>query len=388
MQKKILIAILTVCLTISLSGCFPTIENNYSTRKNGETDKINIENISGYTEHISETAFDNFSIDADVNVEVTNNFNVYTAVSSELDFELFQNLFVGDKKLVDSYSEDEHELINYYEDDSSAIKIKDLINQNQYDYISRENSERELEWIYMAGNDFNGPLDFERDIVLPKKELDFMSSDKACALVEEKMKTLGIETDNYNIYAVDYDYIVKRDSAMKGEFQGLEDDWEFVEYQRDDEFYIIVPEFHLPNEGLLTEMYYTQPEDTSDNSVYSGIVYGIVGKNGILKMEISGLFDITGEDTDIQEIVTPESAWVAVKESYKDVVFETPVMIDNVQLSYVPYLSNKKEGIFELKPTWIFSMVKTYEDGTKTHALKLVDAIAGNVVVLGDEDMF
>lgn len=386
-MKRIVYAItLSILLAITMSGCFPTEENNYSTNKITKAEKADIDSVIHNTKHINEKVYDNFFIDADVNINIQKNFNIYTAVSSELDFELMQNLILDDKKIAET-NEDENDLINIYEDGSTALKSRNLINQNLYEITKIEYYDKDLDWFYMGSNDFNGRIDYERDTIFNGKDLDFMSSDSACNLVKEKMEKLGITSESYQVYTVDYDYIAKKDAEHRESFSEFGEQKEYINYTKDDEFYIVVPQCYLPNGGLLREMYYTWIEDDISD-VNSGIVYAIVGKNGILKIECSGVFDITGEDTSHTEIVSLESALEKVKENYKDVVLKEPLTITNIELSYIPYVANQKKGTFQLKPTWVFDVIKEYEDGSKPRCVKLVDAITGELVILGNEDAF
>ncbi len=360
-------------------------ENNYSANKKVVEKKVkSIEELNGVNA-IKEKVNDNFSIDAEVRVNVSKDFSEYTAKSKDIDFDVWTKLFEGEKKIKECYDEDKKELINIYEDESFSTKIENLIGQYSYEFCSKECTDRELERFYIGSNDYNGRINYERDSIFKRKELGFMSSDKACDLVKNKLKEVGIETEHYNIYTVDYKYISEKSSEWGA--NGVKDDEENLEYTSNDEFYIIIPEIYLPNDGKVAELFYTWRDD-GFSEVDSSMVYAIVGKNGILRVECSGLFEVIDEDDSIDRIVDEYSAWETMKSYYKDVVLNETLLVNGMELSYVPYIINGEEGKVKLKPTWIFSIIKQYDDGTQTKCLRMVDATTGNMLLQANEEAF
>lgn len=386
MKKRFCSAMCVMLVAISLSGCFPTEDNNYTTKRMKKDDKVDISTVLQESKHITKKINDNFVVDADIKINIPENFDTYTAVSSECDMEFLQKLYIKNSKIKSKTSDSDEEIYNY-EDGSVISKIRNVVKQNLYDYCTGEYWNREYDWLYLGKNDFNGVIDYDREKTMPKKELDFMSSEDACKIVKEKMEKLGIKTDNYEIYSIDYNYIQKKVAEYEKTYSDEDENDSDFSYTKDDELYLIIPQIVLPNKGTLKHMCYAWAVDDF-SEIDSAIVYAVVGKKGIIRVFYSGMFNITGENSESDKITSVNNALNNVIESYDGIVIKEPLTLNEIELSYVPIVDNQDKGTFKLRPTWTFSIIKHRTDGTTGRCIKLIDAITGKLINQGNEDTF
>ena len=366
MKKKITAMLLTAVLLFSMCGCFPTLENNASTANIDDLDTITIEQLGDVQKHISEQPFENFTVDADVLIEVRNNFNTYTATSYQYDLEAMKNYFLKDKEIVNSSDEDHYKFLSAT--DGSFVSLTKLPSGlRMANYRTKEYSSREIEYLF---TDSSG-VRWDKHIKFATKELDFMSISEAVELADNAVKALGVEAGDFMVYSIDIAAI----NELSKEAKERNGDWyEMLNYTKNDEFYLIVPQILLPNGSTLGEADFILADEFL-TEIYSSLIYVTVGKNGILNVQSSGVYSVTQEQAGADKIVSFDYAYKKIKEEY-NVALRTNITVHKIVLTYVPFKVSGQEGVFELKPAWIFYMT----DGTLSLCERIVDATTGNVV--------
>lgn len=317
------------------------------------TDGITADSVLKTPEHIKENPFKNFIIDADVKIGIKDNFNIYSATAYDYDFDKWTEVFLKDKKIVESTVDtpDQGTGRDNTADDGSMVRTS-RGRVAGGGFSTKEMGNKQLAY-YVTDSGEVHPL---RDSLFPKRELDFMSSDEAVSIVKKAAEDLKLPIKAYNVYSIDYDYINKideRDLKLYGE------DQLFIEHTKDDEFYLIVMEAGLPNNGTIAEIYY----DTSANtymSVYGGKLHACVGKNGLLNFSVNGLFNVTGEEKN-EKIISFEKALNIIKDRYSGVKMTNEFRLFKIELSYLPIIEDDDlmNPVYKLTPAWIFRM---YED--------------------------
>lgn len=380
MGKRVIACILILSLLLSLCGCFPTKERNAG----GNDGKITLEQLASTQGHVQETPFKNFVIEADVKIVVKNSFEIYKGKDADFDINSLQNIFLKDKTITSTYSDDSLQSVET--DDGSSVAINHSIYGNSYDFNTQEDIQRKLFGIW---NDYQ--IKPNRDTFFPRKELDFMSSENAVSIVDNVIRQMNIPVLSYSVYSIDYGYLKKYDE----EFLRLYGDDEeyinrfYVEHTKDDEFYVIIPQVSMPNGSAMAEDSATVKIDELPIIIESGNIYGIVGKNGLLEFSCDGYYTCEA-DGKAESIISLDAAVSKLKEKYRKIEIMNNITVYDIKLSYFPYLNDKETKTFTLKPTWIFHLKEevpafkeTYSDTTKhfTYKTILYDAVTGEEVL-------
>lgn len=333
---------------------------------------ISVNDLSNFPKHIAETPFKKFNIDADVVIGIKDNFNIYTGTSHNYNIDALADYFFKDLKISDSC--DKPLFSNRVAENGSSVAVE-LGTMKSFLFNTQENIDKNLTY-YGRPNRIE-PM---RDKLFPKKELGFMNSAQAVNIVKEAVSNFNISVGEYNVYPIDYEYIKKIDEKSLKKLSELGiDDYNYKECTKDDEHYLIVIDVKLPNNGLLANVSY----DSNYIPIDSGRLFALVGKNGIFYFESQGMYDVTDEEEN-NNIIGFDEAFNTFKKIYDGVTFNNECNVYKIELSYVPYAKDFNNGIYTLKPTWIFYM---YEDmggeAQMRYFESLIDATTGKEVVTG-----
>lgn len=366
MKNRIILSLTALFLLSFLCSCFPTKENNASTTKSG---KITMEQLSSQITHIAETPFENFTVDADVHIDIKNNFNIFKANYRDYDIDQVAEVLLKDMKIVKKYS-DGAGFFSRKTEDGLLLTCSKETTTTAVSLIAQEYFDRELEW-YISDSSNN--VRYDRDKILPKSELDFMKSDDAVNLADDMMKKLDVPVARYDVYSITHDYLIQEDNKILEEF-GSEG---FIQHGKEDEFYLVVPRLRLPNDSCMAETEFDVP-DAGSKTLVSGKSFFVVNRNGLIQGQVRGSYSFTGESEAVNSIISVDEAYSVIKKKYSNMSIQDKILIDKIELSYAPYFSDE-EGVFLFKPTWLFYF--NQDNGSFIErSKKMVDATTGTEV--------
>ena len=369
-MKNTVIATIALLMLFLLCGCADDQVESEIEAPSFET--ITINQLASVESHVTENIFDNLTIDAGVKILVNNNFNTYYAKDIGYNFKNAKNaeIVLTKGKTVIQKDMQDYGLAAKTKDGTVFSIAYPPFGQSGLSLTTKTVSDRKLSFAYLnySGESTN-ELIRDRETLLAKKELDFMSSEDACKLVHEKLQALGFEIGYYEVYTADYDYLKNFKS---------ENYLEPLKYTKEDEMYIIVPRISLPNESIIAEITYT----FSDLYFRSGANYAVVNKDGIIDLFLMGNFNVFADNpVKPNEIISLTEAIKIFKSLYPSVSQHDDITVYSIELSYFPFITNKTQYFFEMRPAWIF-FTKRYnsEFDYTNNGVNIIDAITGKVL--------
>lgn len=77
--------------------------------------------------------------------------------------------------------------------------------------------------------------------------------------------------------------------------------------------------------------------------------------DGILQgMDITAFYNIGTEVGNVGMLIPPEEAMEAIKYHFRNIILESDIIFSNIQLSYVPCLTDYDNQTFQFVPAWLF----------------------------------
>ena len=109
-------------------------------------------------------------------------------------------------------------------------------------------------------------------------------------------------------------------------------------------------------------------------------LYTVASESGVMRMEATGLYTLTGEGEE-KDLISCEEALNVIKKEYE---YSSNATLENVSLRYV---SIKKNNQYELTPAWFFKVKeeKRFQTGTGQASEEIsvyyaVHAVTGNIM--------
>lgn len=126
------------------------------------------------------------------------------------------------------------------------------------------------------------------------------------------------------------------------------------------------------------------PGSIYNNAVFGSRFVGVVGKEGLIFLSISGAYDVQEERSLSGPVISLETACDRMAATYDNILVTDPIEIQEIRLEYVPRYINAENYEFEIIPAWVFQGIQETNDekgGTHTDdVLVLIDAVTGKEI--------
>ena len=123
------------------------------------------------------------------------------------------------------------------------------------------------------------------------------------------------------------------------------------------------------------------PGSLYNDYVHGSKFVGVVGKEGLIFLSISGAYEIQNQQPLSGQIISLDTACEKMASTYDNILLTDPIQIQKISLEYVPRYINAETYEFEIVPAWIFQGIQKVDDekgGVMTaDVLVLIDAVTG-----------
>lgn len=237
----------------------------------------------------------------------------------------------------------------------------------------------------------------------PLYELEDFSLEEAKSKAQEVFNLfpgISISSEPIHAYAIDAEhaqdyqkkhkypnirYYIENDKEMHPRTEEYyESNGQKILWNKSDEVYYM--EYALMLKDM--QITYKQVENSSYSSV-EYIVRIVMGRDGLKKLEINGLYDIQSEDKISGEMCSIEEALQSFADSYQYTSQLNKKVITDVYLAYVPFAPvGEKDPIFAAHPYWVLQTeteVTSNKNGetvtSKREQIYLVDTINKSIFI-------
>jgi hypothetical protein len=193
--------------------------------------------------------------------------------------------------------------------------------------------------------------------VFKKNELEGLDKNNAIQQVKNALTGLGIDKlGDPDVIALDFE-------TLDSEWEDYEtkDGSEPRKFKKEDEAYLVI--YPVVSDGIkITTTGYFNPDNQID--AIGSRVMGVVSKDGLLLLQVSGIYDKGDIVNDNINPISLETALKKVKNKYKNIMIEDPILISKISLEYVPIVASTDTIKYVLAPAWVFQgkQDKTMDD--------------------------
>lgn len=386
-MKKCICAVSAVLIFLFLlSGCFPDGKpkqpNNTTSDWNSNPNSI----ITTPSE-IQKTMSDNIILDATVKVVAKTPSCAYKAVPFNFDYNKLPDIFLQGKSDV-QYKEQRHPTTNeiiwrsFNADDGSVVIVNYEGASNSLTFSEKAFGDYPYALSMYA---YEGWLRSDFREKFPLETLEDINKEAAITLVREKLDTFGIPVlDTPEVYCLDLEHLQKDFEANWKDFENPKyPDGKHPEWKKEHEAYVVAFQAALPDDAPITRISY-MPDSIYNNAVFGSRFVGVVGKEGLIFLSISGAYDVQEERSLSGPVSSLETACDCMAATYDNIIVTDPIEIQEIRLEYVPRYIDTENYEFEITPAWVFQGIQETNDekgGTHTDdVLVLIDAVTGKEI--------
>lgn len=209
-------------------------------------------------------------------------------------------------------------------------------------------------------------------------ELPFMKIDKAYQEVVNTLKEIGFENITLNhVYTMDVN-LMKQEDKIKSEDENFDEDLKNGralykgEWSEDDGCYVFELKQSYNDMAILDNAYVT----ADDTCVFGGKVRVFYTKNGVEAINIDAIYDKVDEE-DATEAIDPNKALDLLKRKYDTIIMTDKMVVSNMKITYIPVLSDKDGGKFQLVPAWDLTIIPQEKENASEEYHVYFNAITG-----------
>lgn len=341
--KKVPFIICSFIIILPLNSCFP----NGSTNNSLTSDSSNIVSNTDLPSSINKTIMENIRIDANINIDYSLEWKSFDASYKIFSDQELTEVFLSQRSIVDTYKNSSVripslEVVGYQFSDNSILNVE--IGQMgfwQKKYLELDYSRETL-----------GTTWIRPDIkeAFPNDNLSSIDKFEAIKSTDNTLKSLGINVSTPpSVYALDYSSLVAswEPYENKSGVEVTESPW-----GKEDEAYLFVYTALIDNLPLSSVSYI----DKNQNIIFGGRIFAIVSKEGLIALEMNGLYTYTKTSLDTYATLIPlDKALETIKTKYENIILTSPITISDISLSLVP-LSDPNNEKFILIPAYIFTV--------------------------------
>lgn len=383
MKKCICLFALVSMSLFLLSGCFPDGKSNLldNTVSNMGGDSAV---TTSYPSKIQKKLNDTLILDASVKIPAISPSSAYQAVALSFDYNKLPEIFLQGKTNI-RYEEQRHPITNeithrgFIPSDGSGVAINYGGANNSLTFDEKVYGDYPYALSMYAYEGWIRP-DFREKF--PKPSLENIDKEQAVALVKEKLDALNVPVlETPEVYSLDIDSLKKDFEANWKDFENPKyPDGKHPEWTKEREAYVIVFQAALPDGSPITQLGY-MPGSLYNDYVHGSKFVGVVGKEGLIFLSISGAYEIQNQQPLSGQIISLDTACEKMASTYDNILLTDPIQIQKISLEYVPRYINAETYEFEIVPAWIFQGIQKVDDekgGVMTaDVLVLIDAVTG-----------
>ena len=386
-MKKRFCAISVVLISLFLlNGCFPDGKpERPNNTASGVSSDLNIS--TSVPSEIQKTLSDNIILDATVKVAANASSCAYRAVPFNFDYNKLPDIFLQGKSHV-QYKEQRHPVTNeitlrgFNADDGSGVAINYERATNGLVFSEKAFGDYPYSLSMYA---YDGWLRSDFREKFPLETLENIDREAAVTLVREKLDALAVPVlDTPEVYCLDLEHLQKDFEANWKDFENPKyPDGKHPEWKKEHEAYVVAFQAALPDDAPITRISY-MPGSIYNNAVFGSRFVGVVGKEGLIFLSISGAYDVQEERSLSGPVISLETACDRMAATYDNILVTDPIEIQEIRLEYVPRYINAENYEFEIIPAWVFQGIQETNDekgGTHTDdVLVLIDAVTGKEI--------
>lgn len=386
-MKKCICAVSAVLIFLFLlSGCFPDGKPKQPNNTTSDWNR-NPNSIITTPSEIQKTLSDNIILDATVKVVAKTPPCAYKAVPFNFDYNKLPDIFLQGKSDV-QYKEQRHPTTNeiiwrsFNADDGSVVIVNYEGASNSLTFSEKAFGDYPYALSMYA---YEGWLRSDFREKFPLETLEDINKEAAITLVREKLDTFGIPVlDTPEVYCLDLEHLQKDFEANWKDFENPKyPDGKHPEWKKEHEAYVVAFQAALPDDAPITRISY-MPDSIYNNAVFGSRFVGVVGKEGLIFLSISGAYDVQEERSLSGPVISLETACDRMAATYDNILVTDPIEIQEIRLEYVPRYINAENYEFEIIPAWVFQGIQETNDekgGTHTDdVLVLIDAVTGKEI--------
>lgn len=222
-----------------------------------------------------------------------------------------------------------------------------------------------------------------------KESLGFMTEEEVVELCRQKLEELSIAVSaRYELYAIDHKSMqAYQDEKISQDGEVVLDSYDIKQkLSEDDDFYILF--FSAEHNGLpVTRLNYSA--EGTDRAVWGSVIKMYINNEGVFCFEASGIYQCTeiAESITAQQLISAQDAIDKVCELRQSYFNTEKVLVDSIQLEYVPVPYNKNTNEVMLVPAWNVGYTVTssgvWEGETKEFSYKdvvMINAVTGEQI--------
>lgn len=386
MKKGICVFSAALISLLFLSGCFPggKPDNPQDTVSNvGNTSVASISIPSVIQKNLS----DNIVLHATVKTPVKTPVFAYQAIPLSFDYNKLPDIFLQRKTDI-LYEELRNPVTNrityrgFNASDNSGVAISYEGPTNGLVFSEKVYGDYPYALSMYAYEGWIRP-DFREKFPLPM--LESIDKEQAVALVKEKLDALNVPVlETPEVYSLDIDSLKKDfDANWKDMENPKYPDGKQPEWKKEHEAYVIVFQAALPDGLPVTQISY-MPGSLYNASIYGSKFVGVVGKEGLIFLNVAGSYDVQDQEPLSGPVISLETACERMAATYDNIIVTDPIEIQEIRLEYVPRYIDTENYEFEIVPAWVFQGIQEMKDekgGTTTvDVLVLIDAVTGEEI--------
>ena len=363
-MKPIVMALLSMLVMYSLSGCFPT------GKRKAELPSELFENVEEITllaqipEEIVSYEAEMVHIDARVDVpDSVDKLHILTATGKQFRYEDIQGILSGDETFEQDMNVPDKGTQVFAGSNGGLMTIQ----PGAVYYISGRSHLKQYNLVLNRGMSLDDR--YVNNGIFTKEEIEGFSRQEVIEMARQQLQKIGIDSvGDPKVAALDFETLTKAYENLEGIFPK-----EHVAFDREDEGYYLVFRCEYKGIPLLAQNYYLR-----DKALCSGsFIEMIVTRSGIQKLLAKGIYDLQEKEECAETLYDFNRMIAAIKAKYQDIMLQEPVTVNRIELIYAPDVVAVNPMVYELSPCWAVYVNKAYTDG-RADAFLYFNALTGD----------
>ncbi len=215
----------------------------------------------------------------------------------------------------------------------------------------------------------------------PSKDLPFMTQKEAEQKARNFLSLLGVTAGNdVHVFSLDYQAMQNEQTKHQKEVAsaGMPTSKQrpVRKWTLADDCYVFQFQIELNGIPVAGQLQFGNPKGQTQTQGTTLLMY--YGEQGVVNAQISNVYKASGGATEKAAPLNLDQALIKLNDKFDDVIMNSPIMVTDIKLSYVPKLKAANQEIYFLTPAWIFSLSqysKDIEGNVKT--MVIINALTG-----------